>query len=85
MGSAHLCLQEESSQPRPKSFMGTRWAEETSKPSGWMGQWSGEGTPGEQCPADFPSKWRTTSPILAHSPLIALLQPLLHGCEGTDQ
>lgn len=84
MDSAHLCLQGGSSQPRPKSLMRTGWAEETLQPSGWMGQWSWEGTSGEQCPENFPSKWKLTSPIRAHSPFIAFFQPLPHGCEGTD-
>ena len=53
MDSAHLCLQGGSSQPRPKSLTRTGWAEETLQPSGWMGQWSWEGTSGNSAQITF--------------------------------
>ena len=62
MDSAHLCLQGGSSQPRPKSLMRTGWAEETLQPSGWMGQWSWEGTSGNSAQITFPQNGSSLPP-----------------------
>ena len=60
--SAHLCLQGGSSQPRSKSLMRIGWAEETLQPSGWMGQWSWEGTSGNSAQITFPQNGSSLPP-----------------------